>query len=235
MEELDLIDLFYMVKRRLWLIILLVAIAGGAAYGVTEFMMVPEYSTHAQLWLGQATGGESDTITSSEISLNRNLITTYAAMAKTKIILNEVKAELEAGWNEGIEDESKHRTISTSYLKSVINIQLRNSTEIIQVSAYGTSPEFITEVINVFVDVFAKEIPEIMKIDNVKILEYAEVPKYPYAPSLKKNLMLACGAGGALALFIIFLLEMFDRTIKVPEDVTRHLGLPVLGMIPEHD
>jgi capsular polysaccharide biosynthesis protein len=33
--------------------------------------------------------------------------------------------------------------------------------------------------------------------------------------------------------FIIFILEMLDRTIKTAEDVEKHLGLPVIGSIVE--
>jgi capsular polysaccharide biosynthesis protein len=31
---------------------------------------------------------------------------------------------------------------------------------------------------------------------------------------------------------IIFLIEYLDNTIKTPEDVQKHLGLPVIGTIP---
>ncbi|MFP4522827.1 MAG: GumC family protein, partial [Fibrobacterota bacterium] len=40
-------------------------------------------------------------------------------------------------------------------------------------------------------------------------------------------LSLALGVGAA------FLLEMFDNTIKVPDDVEKTLGIPIIGMVPE--
>ena len=39
-------------------------------------------------------------------------------------------------------------------------------------------------------------------------------------------------AGGVLALTLVFLLEMFNTRVTSPEDVTRHLRLPVLGVTP---
>jgi len=223
MEELDLIDLFYMVKRRLWLIIVLFALSAFSAYLYSEYVMVPQYATHAKLWLGKPGDyNTSEAITSDEIRMNQKLITTYAAIAKTEPVLSVVK-------------EALPFETSVGYLKSVIRIQLLNDTEIIQVYVSGTSPEQITEIANTFSIVFSEKIAEMMKIDNVRILEEARMPYGPYSPNKTKNIVLGGGAGVALALFIIFLMEMFDHAIKIPEDVTKQLGLPVLGMIPEHD
>jgi capsular polysaccharide biosynthesis protein len=36
-----------------------------------------------------------------------------------------------------------------------------------------------------------------------------------------------------LGVFISFLIEFLDRSIKTPEEVQQLLGLPVIGMIPE--
>ena len=57
----------------------------------------------------------------------------------------------------------------------------------------------------------------------------------PVSPNIKMNIAIAGVLGAMIALFIIFVIEAFDNTIKVPEDVTRHLSLPVIGMIPDHD
>ncbi|MBI9014122.1 MAG: hypothetical protein JEZ08_17940 [Clostridiales bacterium] len=223
MEELDLIDLFYMVKRRLWLIIVLFTLSALSAYLYSEYVMVPQYATHAKLMLGKPVDYENtEAISMYDMQMNQRLITTYAAIAKTEPILSEVQAALPF-------------ETSVGYLKSVISINLLNDTEIIQVYVSGTSPEEITEIANTFSVVFSEKIAEMMKIDNVRILETAKIPYYPYSPNKKKNIVLGGGAGIALALFLIFLFEMFDHTMKIPEDVTKHLGLPVLGMIPEHD
>lgn len=223
MEELDLVDLFYIVKKKLWLIILLFVIGAGSAYFYSEHMMVPQYATHAKLMLGKPEGYDNnEAINMTEIQMNSRLITTYAAIAKTEPILSEVMAALPF-------------QTSVGYLKSVIGINLLNDTEIIQVYVQGTSPEVITEIANTFSEVFIVKIADMMKIDNVRILERATVPYGPFSPNVKKNMTLGGGAGIAIALFITFLIEMLDHTIKIPDDVTKVLGLPVLGMIPEHD
>jgi len=223
MEELDLVDIFYMIRKRLWLIIALFILSASSAYLYSEYVMVPQYATHAKLILGKpADYDNSEAINMQELQMNQRLIQTYAAIAKTEPILSEVQANLSFN-------------TSVNYLKSVINIRLLNDTEIIQVYVSGTSPKAITEIANTFSVVFSEKIAEMMKIDNVRILESAVEPGYPYSPSVMRNTVLGGGAGVALALFIIFLIEMFDHTMKIPEDIEKHLSLPVLGMIPEHD
>jgi non-specific protein-tyrosine kinase len=67
--------------------------------------------------------------------------------------------------------------------------------------------------------------------NNVVQVEPAIPNPKPISPQVPRDVSLAAVvglmAGGGLA----FLIEMLDDTIKSPEDVTQHLGLPVLGSI----
>lgn len=69
-------------------------------------------------------------------------------------------------------------------------------------------------------------------INNVAIVDLADVPLKPSSPRLGFNilisLLLGLGLGGALAL----VREQFDETIGDPADVEPLLGLPLLGSVP---
>ena len=67
---------------------------------------------------------------------------------------------------------------------------------------------------------------------SVSIVSDAIVPSYPIRPNKKLNIAVAFVLGLMLSVFLAFLLDFFDNTIKTPHDVTRHLDLPVLGAIP---
>ena len=49
-------------------------------------------------------------------------------------------------------------------------------------------------------------------------------------PSL--NMAIAGALGMMVSIFIVFLLEYLDSTIKTPGDVEKYLGLNVIGTIP---
>lgn len=72
-------------------------------------------------------------------------------------------------------------------------------------------------------------------LNNIRIVEPAEVPMFPLKSSSRDPkiiLMLAGVFGLFLGLGYAFLLERLENTIRTPDDVAQYLGLPVLGIIP---
>ena len=67
--------------------------------------------------------------------------------------------------------------------------------------------------------------------NNIVQIEPAIPPEKPVRPRVLMNTALAGVVGGMLAVGVIFLIEMLDDTIKDPEVITTHLGLPLLGNI----
>jgi len=69
-------------------------------------------------------------------------------------------------------------------------------------------------------------------INNITVIDKAKVPSLPIKPNLMLNLMIAIALGLATGVGLALLLEYLDDTIKLPEDMEKLLGLPVLGIIP---
>jgi succinoglycan biosynthesis transport protein ExoP len=72
-----------------------------------------------------------------------------------------------------------------------------------------------------------------LKSTNVRIVERAETPGAPFSPRRFWNYELALLLGLAVGIGLSVFFEHMDNTVKTPEDVKAHLGLPFLGMIPE--
>jgi capsular exopolysaccharide synthesis family protein len=70
------------------------------------------------------------------------------------------------------------------------------------------------------------------KENNVRLADRAEVPALPFTPNAPRNLVLALAIGLALGLGLAFGLDYLDDTVKTPEDITRRLNVPFLGMVP---
>ncbi len=71
-----------------------------------------------------------------------------------------------------------------------------------------------------------------MKVENVVVVDHAAAPTSPIKPRKLMNVAVAMVLGFMAAAGLAFLLEYLDTSIKTPDDVTRHVGLPVLGIIP---
>lgn len=78
-------------------------------------------------------------------------------------------------------------------------------------------------------------VAEAQATSNVVQVEPAIIPENPIRPRVLMNTALAAVVGGMLAVGAIFLMEALDDTIKSPEEVSRHLDLPVLGTIIRHE
>src|SRR5258708_8043784 len=72
-----------------------------------------------------------------------------------------------------------------------------------------------------------------LKTTNIRVVEKAEVPRGPISPQRIRNYELAVLIGLALGIGLTVFFEHLDNTLKTPEDVKEHLGLPFLGMVPD--
>lgn len=68
---------------------------------------------------------------------------------------------------------------------------------------------------------------------SINQIEVAVVPKSPIRPQPLTTSLLAGLVGLMLAAGIAFAIEYFDDTVKVPEDVDRVFGIPLIGYIAE--
>jgi polysaccharide biosynthesis transport protein len=70
------------------------------------------------------------------------------------------------------------------------------------------------------------------RTNNVQVMDRAEVPGGPFSPNRRRDLFTAILAGLVAALALVFGAEYLDDTVKTPEDVSRRLKLPLLGLVP---
>jgi tyrosine-protein kinase Etk/Wzc len=72
-------------------------------------------------------------------------------------------------------------------------------------------------------------------VGNVQIIDEALPPGEPYAPNRNKILGVYTGGGLLLGLGMVFALVQLRSGVDSPEEIERHLGLPVYGSIPHSD
>jgi polysaccharide biosynthesis transport protein len=72
-----------------------------------------------------------------------------------------------------------------------------------------------------------------LETTNIRVVEKAEAPRAPISPQRRRNYQLGAILGLILGIALVLIFEHFDNTLKTPEDVKEHLGLPFLGMVPD--
>lgn len=218
MSEIDLKQVLNMVLRKWWILFICIVVFGGAAYIRTNYYIVPIYSASTTLYVGKNV--DQVGIQSSDLYLGSNLILDYREMAKSKLVAYEVMEEL------GITN------MSAGSMAGRIGVTQRNETRFIQISVSDTDPKRAMDITNKVAEVFQKIVIEKMQVENVQIIDKAEMPMFPISPNNKRDTMIGIILGLAVGAGIIFLIEFLDNNIKTPEDVQKYVDLPVIGTIP---
>lgn len=70
-------------------------------------------------------------------------------------------------------------------------------------------------------------------VNNISIVDLADVPKGPSSPRMLLNLAISILAGLMIGAALALGLEQLDEAIADPTEVKRRLGLPLLGSVPK--
>lgn len=222
MEEINLKELFDYIKERILIIviIMLAVLVVGCVYSI--FMKTPMYKSEATLVLVSDDGLSSGNsqLSQSDLTLNKNLVSTYSEIAVSRGIMDKVIKNLALNYT--IEQLQSHVTVTTV-----------KDTEIIKIQVVDADKGLAADIANEIVKVFGEEIKNIYKLQNVSTVDEAEESDAPYNINVVKDIVIYIMVGAVLALGSVFVVFYFDTTIKSPEEIENKLELPVLGVIPK--
>lgn len=219
MEEINIKELWsYFISKYYILIIAVVAcLIIGNVYLFA--FQTPLYKSTTSLVLVNEESNK-DSITQNDINLNNNLVSTYSEIIKSRTVLAKVKKNL------GLKD-------SVDSLYKSINVSAVTNTQLIKIDVRRESKQEAKDIANEIATVFSKEIKNIYKIQNISIIDKAQIAKNPCNISFIKQNIIYFIAGCLISLIIIFILFYFDTTIKDSKVIEEKLGLTVFGTVPK--
>lgn len=216
MEEFNVLEFlkYYFSKIIFILIFTFVGLVGGIFY--TTLIQVPVYRSQTSLVLNSTT-----TITQNDVNLNKNLVSTYREIVKSRRILNMVIDNLDLD-------------LTYEELKGQVQVSSVNDTELIVISVYNKDNTLAKQIADEIAKTFKTEIVEIYNIENVSIIDKALVSDAPSNVHKLKQYIIGAGSGFLLCSLIIVIRFYMDDTVKTEEDIENKLELPVLGMVPKY-
>lgn len=220
MEEIDLKELFdYFKSKIVWVIVIIFAVLIiGNVY--TLLTRVPLYRTNASLVLVSENNNTNAVYNNSEQQLNKNLVATYSEIIKSKAVLNDVISNLKLKMTYG-------------ELKRKITVEAVENTEIINIYVVDKNAKKASIIANEISNVFVSKINSYYKLNNVTILDKAEIVKKPYNINYLKDNVIYLLVGVVLSCGVIFLFFYFDTTIKTSDEIENKLNLTVIGTVPK--
>ncbi len=221
MEEFNISEFIKYYFSKIIIVILFVLIGTVASIYYTENVQVPMYKSQTSLVLTRSSNSSSTSSLQNDISLNKNLVSTYREIIKSRRILSKVIENLSLDMTE-------------KELGSRINVTSANDTELIIISVIDESGRISRNIANEIAKVFKEEITSIYNIENISIVDEAVLAKEPYNVNVPKQYVIGIGAGFLLASMIITICFYFDDSIKKPEDIEEKIGLSVLATVPKY-
>lgn len=221
-EELDLRDIFAVIRKRWRMILIIPTVSVLISALVTFFYLTPMYKSSTALMVIHSPTETGYDIRQADITFSRQLVKSYGEIVKSRRVAQRAVS---------LADEDKK--ISYSALLGKIDVGLVRDTEFINITVTDKDPEMAAYWANLVTEAFKSEIFNIMRVENVNVLDEA-IPLYkPVSPNAPLNLAMAGVLGIMVAIGLSMLLEFLDNTIKLPKDVNDSLQLPVLGAIPD--
>lgn len=209
-------------KKNSILIVVILFLFLACGYFYSYYMVVPKYKSTSTILLASNTlNKDSSTVTQSEVTLNKSLISTYGTILKSDNILERVISNL-------------NLDITKDELYKNINIEEVKDTQILRINVTNqsaTEAQIIAKELN---NVFVEEIKEIYKMDNINIVDDASLEMVPYNINHIRDVSIFAILGIAFSALIISVIFFFDTTIKIEQDIEECSGLNVIGTIPKH-
>lgn len=225
MEEIDLKELFGIFWEKKVTILLLTAIFMVVGFIYSSFIVVPEYSSSTTLVLASAADGTDSTtgITTTDITLNSKLISTYSKLVKSKTVTRQVIANL------GISEDEEES------IRQSVDVTAEENTEILKITVTNENPQKAADIANEMVVVFAEEVKRLYKIDNVNTVDVAEPDEVPSNINHPKTIIIFAAIGFIISAAYIFIIYMLDNSIKSGEDIEKNMDITVLASIPVYE
>ena len=215
--EIDLMEIFGLMLHRLWLIILCAVAAGAVGYAVSRFVLTEQYESTTRIYV--LNRQNDDTLTYTDVQLGTQLTKDFREIIKSRYVLEQVIDIC------GLAD-------SSGSLGSRVSVDTQTDTRIVTITVTDTDPARAQYIANELREAAAERIKSVMDIQAVNVVDEANLPTAPSAPSVTKWTAIGFLSGAFLCMAVVLIQFLLDDTIKTSDDIEKYLGLSTLGMIP---
>ena len=222
MEEINIKDFLDYLKKYIILIIFITVLLVSGVFAYDKMVKKPMYTTYTTIVLvkGENTSltGANEAISQNDVLLNQNLVSTYSQIIKSKLVLKQVISDLKLDY-------------TIKQLSSNIKVEALEDTEILKISVSDLKPERAADIANKIADIFSLEIKKIYKINNVSVIDDAQVSYEVSNNTLKRDIALAILAGIFGTSALVFIKFYFDDTVKYSESLEQEIKMPIIAKV----
>jgi capsular polysaccharide biosynthesis protein len=217
--EIDLREVFAILLGKIWIILMAGLGMALAAFLVCKFVFAPQYQSTTQIYVMNKEDASSSAVTFSDLQSGAQLTQDYMTLITSRPVTERVIAEL------GLDMKPEN-------LAGIISVENPENTRILSITVTYNDPFMARQIADHVRTASSDCITNVMGIDQVNMVEKANLPDQPSSPHVGRDTVIGGGVGIVLSAFIIILVHILDDTIKTPDHVEKYLGMSVLSSIP---
>ena len=215
-NEIDLVELLYRLLEK-WKIIVAVALLCALAAGIYVFRFVtPTYRATSKIYMLST----DSAINLADLQLANNLNGDYQEVFKNwhvhELVLEEIGLDY-----------------TYTQISDMLSVSNPSNTRVLYISVTSPSPDEAKLIADAYAKVASEFIADTMGMEKPSIFEEALKPTVPYSPNKRNAIVIGFLAGFLAACAVVTVRFLYDDRIHTGEDITRHLGMPMLGSVPK--
>lgn len=216
-NEIDLLELFYVVLHKWKMIVLSLLLTGACGCLISVFLITPQYESTSVLYVLS----KSTSITSlADIQMGSSLTNDYVEVVTSRPIIEQVIQNL------GLTDETYES------LKKKVSIDNPTNTRLLKITVRDPQPEMAKAIADELADVSKSFISIKMDQAAPTVTQYGYADGEPVTPNAVKNTVLGALIGAVLAICVVIVSFLLNDTIMTTDDIEKKLGMTVLASIP---
>lgn len=215
--DIDIGHILSILWEKILVIIATGIIVGLAGFLVSKFLITPKYESETKLYVLNRANDSATTL--SDVQLSTQLTKDYQILVTSAPVMNQVIKEL--GLN-----------MKASELASTISVDTPSDTRVLQITVTSDDPKRAKDIADKVAQVSSKKICDIMKIEQVNVIEEGSMSEEPAVDTVQKWTLIGLALGIVLSCAVIIIRSMLDDTVKTTEDVEKYFDLSTLAVIP---
>lgn len=202
------------------MVVLITVIFVSFATNITLYKLKPQYQASATLGV-MINEAAAEQIKYDELLANQLLIKSYKDFIKSRAVISEVIKDLNL------------IGMTNQDLEKITQVQLNPDSSMIKILVRHENPLLARDIANKISYVFIQKSSELLKVNNIKIVDIASVNKEPVYPQTNLIIALSFLAGVFISLIFILIITYVDDTIRDSKEIALKTRLNLVGVIPD--
>ena len=219
--EVDILSVFLMLLRKLWLILLVGVIIGAGAFSFAKFMITPTYRAYFTAYINSSQDpSQNESLNNQQVLAAQALAQSYSKVLTSASILSDAAKDVGAD-------------LDYKQLRPMVSTAVVDNTQIITVYVVSASPQFAYDYANALARIAPSHMSKIIDGSSMKIIDYARYPEDIFKPNALKYAMIGFAIGVLLIIIFLIIRNFTDDKIKSEADLEKQFSIPVVGLIPD--